>query len=159
MHETQSIETHSDAAGNRTGLSVISLKFQLIPGLSISSYDGSSREFEYRMGPQTERDSAANHVRPDLHDSLVTIEKHNVDGKLHAERVNTLAGSNPKSFSGLEAGMLQESSAPLRAGIRDIGPVREYPAPALIGNAQLNQIPTAAQTPRRLYTPSAPRRQ
>ena len=91
------------------------------------------------MRHQAERDPAANHIGPDLEDLALPVQKHDVDGELHGERVDAFAWDDPQALAWSESLMLQQACAPLGAGIGDIGPIGQDPPTCLIGYTKFGQ--------------------
>ena len=73
------------------------------------------------MRRQARRQSPRDHLFPDLADPFLSVQIHDVDGKLHPKAVNRFARGNPKALTWGQFAMFQQAGSPLRAGIRHFG--------------------------------------
>ena len=72
---------------------------------------------------------------PDFAHFFPLVEVYQIDGKLHEERVDRLARADPQPFTRFQPLMLEQSRAPLSAGIRHIRGGGQHRVAGLIANA------------------------
>ncbi len=63
---------------------------------------------------------------PHLAYHLLAIDVHQIDGELHEEGVDRLAGHDPKSRARVEMSMLEEARAPLGTRVGELHGVAEH---------------------------------
>jgi hypothetical protein len=83
-------------------------------------------EFEHRVRGETGRQPPRTHAAPDLFHSQFAIQVNEIDGELHAERVDRLAGPDPQAFSRPEFLASQQTLPSLRAVIRNLHAMGEH---------------------------------
>ncbi len=118
-------------------LSFVFFELELIARLRPGLIQRSRRQLQHRVRQQAERNPALGHVRADLADLALFVEKHHVDRELHREGVDPLARNDPQAFARLQASVLQQAGAALGAGVGDVGTVRQFPIPSQIPDPQL----------------------
>ena len=88
------------------------------------------------MRPQTKSDPAPVHRLSGLQDAPFPVEKNHINRKLHAPGVDAFTGHDPKTLARRQAGVLQQTSPPLRTGVGDCHCVSELcVAPGCVPNA------------------------
>src|SRR5260370_26327463 len=105
-----------------------------MPRLSGCARDGAGRKLKDRVWREASRNPARKHLLAHFLDLLLAVQVEDVNGKFHAETVNSLAGNNPQAVARLEAGMFQQAGAPLGAAVGNFGGVSQYGVPGDVAN-------------------------
>jgi hypothetical protein len=75
--------------------------FELIADARAGAIDGVSGKLENAARVEANlRDAERTNVLFDVDDALIAIEKHEIDGEHHAERVHAVTGNDPESTAG-----------------------------------------------------------
>ena len=83
-------------------------------------------ELEHRVRGETGREPPGTHAAPDLFHSQFAVQVNEIDGELHAERVDRFAGPDPQAFSRPEFLASQQTLPALRALIRNLHGMGEH---------------------------------
>ena len=116
---------------------VVMLQLQLIALDRAGLLDSADWQLQNRVRKNTEGDTAADHVRANLQHLLFFRKEQDVDGELHPEAVDALAGDDPESLTGRKPLVFQQAGATGRAGVGDIGAVGQHGISGLIRDAEL----------------------
>jgi hypothetical protein len=120
-------------------LCIVFLKFQLISAHRLHRCRSTTRQFQYGMAPQTHRHAPALHIVSYFKHLSLLVEKQHVDRKFHSDRMDRLAGSDPKSFARPQLSMLQESGTAFLTGVRNIGALGQSGSLGSVVNTQFWQ--------------------
>src|SRR5579864_2564983 len=98
---------------------LIFFKLQLVAYHRLHGRSCSTGQFQHRMRCEANRHSRTLHILSDLEYFTLLVQEQHIDGKLHAEGMNRLAGCDPEAFPRFEPGVLEKSGPSFRAGIGD----------------------------------------
>jgi hypothetical protein len=92
------------------------------------------------VGSQASGHSPSRDIASNLDHSPLLIQEHYVNRKFHADRVDRLAGGDPKTLPGFQFAVFQQSDFPLFAGIGNVRPIGQQGVLRLVAHAQFGQV-------------------